>query len=233
MHSEATAIITATSSMDAKGLALHCSVTGRSTCPAPAASSRWWTGSSACLSGLLHSGSDAEHGHKYTAITASVRVVSITSRPIIFVGDVSSSNQARVTSRRGHMEAGHMCAGTCGRLILGDHAVRASFATPPRVSACFTASSESSAGRVSRVIDQLGGPNPSLIPPPPLAHRNPHSPLLFFKRDRARRCAGKCRFCWSGPSHTPTGDTAVLLSEPTAPDVLPRPHRHLPWRWAW
>ena len=80
MHSEATAIITATISTDAMGLVRHCSVTGRSTCPA-VASSRWWTGSSACLSGefLLHSGSDAEHAaRQYPAITESVRVVPIT-----------------------------------------------------------------------------------------------------------------------------------------------------------
>ena len=80
MHSEATAIMTATSSTDAMGLVRHCRVTGRSTWPA-VASSRWWTGSSACLSGefLLHSGSDAEHAaRQYPAITESVRDVPIT-----------------------------------------------------------------------------------------------------------------------------------------------------------
>ena len=80
MHSEATAIMTATSSTDAMGLVRHCSVKGRSTWPA-VASSRWWTGSSACLSGefLLHSGSDAEHAaRQYPAITESMRDVPIT-----------------------------------------------------------------------------------------------------------------------------------------------------------
>ena len=48
MHSEATAIMHATTSADATGLVLHCSEAGSSTWPAP---SRWWTGSSACLSG--------------------------------------------------------------------------------------------------------------------------------------------------------------------------------------
>jgi hypothetical protein len=70
MHSEATAIMHATTSADATGLVLHCSEAGSSTWPAP---SRWWTGSSACLSGefLLHSGSDAAHAArlKYTVIT--------------------------------------------------------------------------------------------------------------------------------------------------------------------
>ena len=70
MHSEAMAIMHATTSADATGLVLHCSEAGSSTWPAP---SRWWTGSSACLSGefLLHSGSDAAHAArlKYTVIT--------------------------------------------------------------------------------------------------------------------------------------------------------------------
>ena len=77
MHSEATAIMHATTSADATGLVLHCSEAGSSTWPAP---SRWWTGSSACLSGefLLHSGSDAAHAArlKYTVITCGNRSTS-------------------------------------------------------------------------------------------------------------------------------------------------------------
>ena len=77
MHSEATAIMHATTSADATGLVLHWSEAGSSTWPAP---SRWWTGSSAFLSGefLLHSGSDAAHAArlKYTVITCANRSTS-------------------------------------------------------------------------------------------------------------------------------------------------------------